>query len=134
MGKGTKQTAKIKKMELVDGKADRADSESRTFANIRTIDEILGEKPQGAFKANSLEEFEKQIDVEMNLADMQTLASRVGLLPIHDRQVLKKRLLDEFKKDLRKKTGYGHIDAVRPSANLNMEQNDRARRILKEGR
>lgn len=129
MAKGNK-VDKLKKLKLTDGKAA---PDSRTFANIKSIDEIMGIKPQGAFKATSLEQFEKQVDSEMNLADMQQLASRVGLLPIHDRPLLKKRLVEEFKKHLRKQTGYGYIDAVAPTENLNMSKSEIAKKILKQG-
>jgi len=123
------KAAKLKSLQLVDGKSE----DSRTYANIKTIDEIMGIKPQGAFKAKSVAEFEDQLNTQMNLADMQALASRVGLLPIHDRNVLKKRLLDEFKKDLRKKLPYEVIDAVSDRSGVSEEHEAKALRILKEG-
>ncbi len=131
MAKGTKTATKLKSLKMIDGKVE---PDSRTFANIKTIDEAMGIKPQGAFKATSLAQFEQQIDKEMNLADMQQLASRVGLIPLHDRPLLKKRLIDEFKKDLKKKTGYGFIDSVAPMGNLKEEMSDKAQAILKQGR
>lgn len=131
MVKGTsKATTKLKQLKLVDGKAT---PDSGQFANIKTIDDILGTKPQGPFKSKSVAEFEASIDKEMNLADMQSLASRVGLLPIHDRPLLKKRLIEEFKRDLRKKVGYGEIDSVASNENLNEAVSEKARRILKQG-
>ncbi len=104
------------------------------MANIKTIDEILGVKPTSPFKANSIAEFEAQINNEMNLADMQAMAPVVGLIPIHDRNLLKKRLIDEFKKDLRKRTPYSISNAVSPTDNLDMDSIQAATRILKEGR
>lgn len=128
MAKGTTKAQKLKEMKLVDGK-----SAPDVYTNVKTIDEILGTTPSGPFKAVSLAQFEKQVDEEMNLADMQALASRVGLLPIHDRPLLKKRLVDEFKKDLRKKTPYDVSSAAGQSDNLDYNVGDKARRILKEG-
>ncbi len=129
MAKGTK-IQKLKEMKFVDGKTVGPD----VYQNIKTIDEILGTTPSGPFKAISLAEFEKQVDQEMNLADMQALASRVGLLPIHDRPLLKKRLVDEFKKDLRRKTPYELTSSVGQMDDLDHEVGDKARKILKEGR
>lgn len=128
MAKGTTKAQKLKEMKFVDGKTAPDYQQS-----IKTIDEILGTTPSGPFKAVSLAQFEKQVDEEMNLADMQALASRVGLLPIHDRPLLKKRLIDEFKKDLRKKTPYDVSSATGQSDNLDHNVGDKARRILKEG-
>lgn len=128
MAKGMTKTDKLKQMKLVDGKAA-----PDVFTNIRTIDEIMGTTPAGAFKATSLAAFERQIESDMNLADMQSLATRVGLLPIHDRNLLKKRLVDEFKKDLRKRTPYELSNAVGQTDNLDMDASDRAMKILKEG-
>ena len=42
-------------------------------------------------------EYERQID-EMNMSDMQTHASRVGIIPIDNRSTLRDRLLREFRK------------------------------------
>lgn len=126
MAKGNAK--KLKELKLMDGKAG-----PDAYANIKTIDDILGTKPTGPFKAKTLAEFEKQLDKEMNLADMQALAPRVGLLPIADRPLLRKRLIDEFKKNQARLVGYAHVDAVQPGQNLNYERSDRAKAVLKEG-
>ncbi len=121
------KTAKLKAMKMTDGKAA-----PDYYANIKTIDEILGQKPQGPFKATSLAEFENHVSKEMNLADMFELATRVGLRPVHDRPLLQKRLVDEFKKDLARRTPY-KVDPSRSSTEFNLEVSDKARGILKEG-
>lgn len=128
MAKGKANASKLKNLKVVDGKAE----DSRYFANIKSIDEIMGTKPQTPFKAKSLAEFEEQLE-EMNLADMHKLASRVALLPVHDRTILKKRLTDEFKKDLRKRLPYEVIDAAAPQTGVNKKHEHAALRILKEG-
>jgi len=131
MAKG--KTAKkivLKSAQIIDGQNHRPGLDT----NIRSIDEIMGVNTSSPFKAKSLAEFEKLIDEDMNLADMQAMATRIGLLPVHDRVVLKKRLLDEFKKDRQKKISYDISNAVGQTENLKESTSDKARKILNEGR
>lgn len=132
MAKGKTQGKRInlKSAKLVDGKTNTPDVDT----NVRTIDEILGVTTSNPFRANSLAEFEKLIDEDMNLADMQALATRVGLLPVHDRVVLKQRLISEYKKDRVKRMPYDINGAVNASENLKEEGHQKAKRILNEGR
>lgn len=126
-GKVTK-ASKLKSLNLMDGKAAPTD----TIDDIRTIDEILGTKPQGPFKAKTLAEFEKQLDTEMNLADMQALAPRVGLIPVADRTLLRKRLVDEFKKNLARVRGVPAEEIMR-DISPREDLYEKAARILKQG-
>ena len=126
--KNISKKEKLKDLRWIDGMAA-----PDANANVKTIDDIIGVTLANPFKAKTIEEFEKRIDSEMNLADMQALASKVGLLPISDRPLLKKRLLDEFKKDLRKRTPYNQ-KMVQPKEGLNIERSARAKRILGEGK
>jgi hypothetical protein len=125
MAKG--KTTKLKEMKLMDGKAA-----PDVFESIKTIDDILGTKPQGPFKAKSLAEFEKQLDTEMNLADMQALAPRVGLIPIADRPLLRKRLIDEFKKNQARLRGI-NPDAVIPDTTVKESLGGKIAKTLREG-
>ena len=131
MAKGN--TKKLKEMKFTDGKAAPDAAVNSPIDNFRSIDEILGIKHQSPFKANTLPDFEKQLD-EMNLADMQAMAPRAGLTPIHDRTLLRKRLVDEFKKDYRKKHGYNVAEIMASGGEpLSEDASAVARRILKEG-
>jgi len=131
MAKGN--TKKLKEMKFMDGKAAPDAAVNSPIDNFRSIDEILGIKHQSPFKANTLPDFEKQLD-EMNLADMQAMAPRAGLTPIHDRTLLRKRLVDEFKKDYRKKHGYNVAEIMASGGEpLSEDASAVARRILKEG-
>lgn len=124
---------KLKKMKLMDGKA--APESNSALDNFKSIDEMLGLKPTNPFKAHTVEEFEKKLNSEMNLADMQELAPRVGLIPIHDKTLLKKRLLDEFKKDHRKRIGYNEAEILASADKpLSEDSTAKAMRILKEGK
>lgn len=133
MAKGN--VKKLKEMKMMDGKAAPDASINPRLDKFRSIDEMMGLKHQSPFKANTVEEFEKQLDSEMNLADMQALAPRVGLIPIHDRTLLKKRLLDEFKKDYRKKVGYDVTEIIAQGESpLSDDAKSKARRVLGEGK
>lgn len=120
---------KLSKMKFTDGKQV---DDSITFANIRTIDELIGVESQTPFKQKSLAEFEEEIDKKMNLADMQELAVRVGLLPIHDRPMLKKRLIDEFKRHLRNWSS-AELNASSVNNNVKKSLKNKVTSILKEG-
>lgn len=91
---------KLTKKKMLDGMFTPEESK---LDNTQSIDDIIGggfmENP---WKANSQEEFDSRLK-EMNLADMQVLATKVGLLPVHDRAILKRRLVKEFNKFLQKK-------------------------------
>lgn len=126
--KKTEKKTKLEDLKWLDGKAA-----PDANANIKSIDDIIGVTLANPFKAKTIEEFEKKIDTEMNLADMQALASKVGLLPIADRPLLKKRLLDEFRKDSRKRTPY-NVKTIQAKEGLNLEMSARAKKILGEGR
>lgn len=118
----------VKEMKMMDGQAAPDFGEG-----ARTIEDILGEKRQGPFKAKTLAEFETQLSSEMNLADMQALATRVGLIPIHDKPLLKKRLIDEFKKNIARLHGQ---QGLREMLGSDLDENSaqKAARILREGR
>jgi hypothetical protein len=133
MAKGNKE--KLKAMKLMDGKAAPDATPTRNpLDNFKSIDELLGVKPSNPFKANTAKEFESQL-AEMNLADMQCLAPRVGLIPIHDKPLLKKRLMDEFRKDYRKRIGYNEAEIMSTADKpLSEDASARAMKILKEGR
>ena len=122
----TSKATKLKSFKVMDGK-----SAPDTIDDIRTIDDILGTKPQGPFKAKTLEEFEKQLDSEMNLADMQALAPRVGLIPVADRTLLRKRLVDEFKKFQSRLRGVP--DDIMRDVSPREDLYEKAARILKQG-
>lgn len=104
--------------------------------NARTIDELLGKKENSfsPWKARNVEELNKKIE-EMNLADLQKLATRVGIIPVHDRRLLKQRLVKQFESENKAKS--------RPPAskkndkfgkNVSKEQEEKVLRILRQGR
>lgn len=96
---------KLSKKQVADGE---------DYSNTRTIDEILKDRVSvSVFKYSSIPAFEKAL-AQMNLADMQRLASRAGLLPIYNREVLKSRLVAAFKRQLGNSTTIGYKAAEFP--------------------
>ena len=63
----------------------------------------------------------------MNKSDLQAHAQSVGLIPIDDVVLLRKRLKNEFKSHVAK---YKNIDQPKQTTNISKE----AMNILKEGR
>ena len=91
----------------------------------RTLDQIWGDT--GMSKYKTLEE-DKYMDYlsDMNKSDLQTHASKLGLIPVDDRETLTKRLIKEFRK---------HVSNYRvPKKEINTNSNQKALRILSEGR
>jgi len=115
----------IKKMMIADGKED-------SRKRIKSIDDILGVSQMSNFKASTEEEFENTLNKDMNLADMQALAAKVGLLPLHDRNRLKKRLMNEFRKE-RKKLVPGEMDGDRDYSSGTTAKKSSINHILKQG-
>ena len=61
-----------------------------------TLDQIFGDTGLSRYGTTNVEEYEAQLK-EMNKSDLQTHATKVGLVPIDDRERLTKRLIYEFK-------------------------------------
>lgn len=61
-----------------------------------TLDQIWGDTGNSKYGTLNEEEYESQLN-EMNKSDLQTHATKIGLVPIDDRVRLTKRLLSEFR-------------------------------------
>ena len=62
-----------------------------------SLAQVWGEDGSSTYGTMNDAEYERQID-QMNMSDMQTHASRVGIIPIDNRSTLSDRLLREFRK------------------------------------
>ena len=62
-----------------------------------TLDQIWGDDGTGMYGTLDVASYENRLD-DMNMSDMQTHASRVGIIPIDNRSMLKERLIREFRK------------------------------------
>lgn len=65
-------------------------------SKMRKLEVLLGVSQVSSFGTNELEIFEDDLKIMSN-ADMQRLATKVGVNPFQDRTVLKKILIKEFK-------------------------------------
>ncbi len=92
-----------------------------------TLDQIFGDVGVGKYKTTDLSTYEHWLD-NLNLSDMQAHSSRVGLIPVYDRRILKQRLVREFQK---------HVVSYRVGAKKTVAagtMTEEAARILGEGK
>ena len=89
-----KSTAKKAAAKKYSAKSVVEKSESR-LDNAVTLDELMGLSSPNMFGAKTEQEFEKNLN-DMTLLDMHKLATKAGLLPVHDRTLMKKRLNAAF--------------------------------------
>ena len=86
--------SKIKKIKQTHGKEEKT---SEVKYKPTTLDQVWGD--DGTSKYNTMDEetYKDKLD-GMNLSDLQAHATRIGLIPIDDRNMLISRLTREFKK------------------------------------
>jgi hypothetical protein len=82
--------------ELEEMKANGLTDTDEFRKKHQKLEEILGVNTINPFGTNDLDIFEEKLG-NMTLADMQSLAERVGLNPYHSESRLKKTLVEEFK-------------------------------------
>ena len=124
----SKASAKKPKLENLAQADGRDDSKQETVieSKARTLSQVWGD--DGLWKYNTMDsdEYNVQLD-EMNKSDLQAHAQSVGLIPIDDVVLLRKRLKNEFKSHVAK---YKNIDQPKQTTDISKE----AMNILKEGR
>ena len=92
-----------------------------------TLDQIWGD--DGVSKYGTLNEAEyiKKID-DMHFTDLRTHAAEIGLIPVDDRELLRKRVISEFQRHVNNYT-------VPDNQSENIDNlDDEARKILEEGK
>jgi hypothetical protein len=99
------------------------------LSKCHTIDELLGETVSSPFKQSNLEDFEKSLAM-MNLQEMTELGTKVDIMPIHDRRIMKDRLVRRFKQLTVPKPLSKPVLAV----SLSKENEALVKKILSEGR
>ncbi len=127
MAKGKTNT--VAKKKIIQGVA--AD---KTNPNL-SLDEMLGDKVNNPFRTVNLQVFEKSL-ATMDLLDMMELATKAELRPVHDRRIMKERLLKQFKA---KVVGLKHQSIPRDSLKnknkpLSKKRSSAVDRIMREGR
>ena len=109
------------KLSQVHGKKEKQEYEPTT------LDQIWGDDGTSLYGTNDPETYQSRI-FDMNMSDLQAHASRVGIIPVDNRNMLTDRLLREFTQ---------HISAYRKPAtaeNENTSIPDKVKKILAEGR
>jgi len=117
--KATAKKKSVKNLSQTHGKEEKFEP--------TTLDQIWGDDGLNVYGTMVEDQYEDQID-EMNISDLQTHASRVGIIPIDNRKTLRERLLREFRK---------HVASYRkPVDNPSPEPvlSDEMMKILSEGR
>ena len=117
--KATAKRKSVKNLSQIHGKEEKFEP--------TTLDQIWGDDGLNEYGTMQEEVYENQID-DMNMSDLQTHASRVGIIPVDNRITLRERLMREFRKHVNsfKKP----VDASSPPSLPDKE----TMKILSEGR
>ena len=124
MNKKPKKSAKRgKKMEDLS----QAHGKEETFQPT-TLDQVWGDTGISEYRTMDENEYKQEID-DMNKSDLQAHASKKGLIPIDDKNMLIKRLMEQFRR---------HVNQYRApqdiTDNSSEKLTDRDKRTLEEGR
>ena len=84
-----KATKNMKNLSQAHGKEEKFEP--------TTLEQIWGDDGSSAYGTLNENQYTNQVD-EMNMSDLQTHASTVGIIPIDNRHTLRERLLREFRK------------------------------------
>lgn len=115
----------IKEVSQTHGKLEEANNYRPT-----TLDQIWGDTGHWKYDTMDANDYEKSIR-KMAKVDLQSHASRVGIIPIDNREVLSTRLVREFKKHV---TLYRYPQDKSPSdINSKTDISNLARKVLEEG-
>jgi hypothetical protein len=87
--KATAKKKSIKNLSQTHGKEEKFEP--------TTLDQIWGDDGLNVYGTMQENQYEDQID-DMNLSDLQAHASRVGIIPVDNRNTLRERLVREFRK------------------------------------
>ena len=117
--KSTAKKNKVSKLSQAHGKEEK-------FAPT-TLDQIWGDDGTSKYGTTNEDEYKLRLN-DFSRSDLHAHAVKIGLIPIDNSEVLKKRLLTEFKK-------YVATYAVVPlNENLNKPISKKAMKILEEGK
>lgn len=115
---------KRKKQNLEELNQTHAKLEGQEY---QTLDQILGDSGGDKYGTFDEEEYLSQLNA-MNRSDLQTHAIKMSLIPIDNTQILRERLMIEFKKH---NTSYIKV-STREAGNKNISKE--VKNILSEGR
>jgi hypothetical protein len=110
-------------------KKSKLDNLHQTHGKVEnpiTLEQIWGNDGFKKYGTLEVSEYEKFL-AELNKSDIQAHAVKVGLIPIDDRETLKKRLKQEFVK-------YASQFKARPLVDNKNDLSKKSKDILSEGR
>jgi imidazole glycerol phosphate synthase subunit HisF len=93
--------------------------------NVKSIDELLG-RTSNPYSVGTEAEYEASLK-KLTLADLQSHATRVGLLPVSNNKVLISRLMDLYRKTARGYYNTLQVNVIEP------KNKERLLEILKRG-
>lgn len=93
---GSANDSKTLLQEINEMRAAGDVSSPKFVSKMRELEVLLGVSQISSFGTNELEIFEENLQLMSN-ADMQRLATKVGVNPFQERAILKKILIKEFK-------------------------------------
>lgn len=111
---------KKKELQQIHGKEE-------TFQPT-TLDQVWGDDGVAKYKTLDMEEYKQAIG-EMSKADLQSHATKMGIIPTDNREGLQKKLVREFCSHVAGFKRPVHVDANRPIA-----PSAEALKIMSEGR
>ena len=115
----TPKKASVKKMSQTHAKVENFEP--------TTLDQIWGDDGTSMYGTLDDNKYQERLD-EMNMSDLQSHASRVGIIPIDNRSMLRERLIREFRK---------HASSYKKPIEIQDDSetvNKDAMKILSEGR
>lgn len=109
---------KLKNLTQIHGKNEDIE--------VKSLDQIWGEDGSSKYKTLDQKEYENSLK-EMNTTDLNAHASKIGLIPVENRELLIGRLVNEFKK---------HVSMYKiPKQNsFSKDINSSVKKILSEGK
>ena len=110
----------IKNISQIHGKAEEK--------NVKpsTLEQVWGDTGETKYGTMNEKEYVNHMK-ELNHSDLQLHASKVGIIPIHNREILQRRLLKEFQKHV---ASYKRPESKKSVPKLSKKAKD----ILAEGR
>jgi len=125
MKKNTKTTKKQAKRPKKVKELTQAHGKEEKFVPT-TLDQVWGDDGSGKYDTSDETVYTGQLK-NMTRIDIQTHATKIGLIPVENRDTLEKRLLREFRRHW--------VSYRRPiEQDTSVEISNEARRILEEGR
>jgi hypothetical protein len=121
--KGTSKRGKnIRKLSQAHGKLEAPETKFQPT----TLDQVWGDDGLWRYKTHDVNEYEGQLD-EMTKQDLYAHATKSGLIPVENRELLKSRLMREFRRHEASYTKPRTIDT-------SVEVSSKVRKILSEGK